>query len=407
MEIQKKSFDCQCGKKFAHAPSLCIHRKKCSIYQEHKIANPKPNSKPISDPDSDPNHNPNLNPNPNPNPNIKLVIQEKDDVSVLSTTTTDSSVMRILELENELKLTELKNKYELRLKDIEMENILKLKNLELENQELKFSLKLKNLEIEMLNKIVQQPVQLPVQVQQPVQVPVYVQEPVQVQVQQVQVQSQVQEPVVESVKITKPSTLDFLNSNLEDAYTIEDCFDMLKIPEHNEYLFEEMFTLEGQVKFIINPKFSLKKQYNCWTSNAVNIIASLFIKFKKEELPFYVCRKNKNSCLYIKTNNGWIKASEKDAEDLLLKFCNKAVSSVGLAITNTCDIFKKSPRQYGKIFEINKDNITACNFDEWHSNHKAEILNTLFVFKENSDVGIKKLKSLLIKMDPNNPDTED
>jgi hypothetical protein len=249
----------------------------------------------------------------------------------------------------------------------------------------------------MLNKMVQAPVQQPVQQPAPVQVPVQV--PVQALVQQAPVQA----PVVQ----VKPSTLDFLNSNLDEALTIEDCFEILKNPEHNHYLFEEMFTHEGIVKTIINPKFSLIKHYNSWTTNAVDIIAALFYKFEKKELPFYICTKNKNSYLYIKTLNGWVKSSEKDADDLLLRFCNKALISVGLAITNTYDIFKKAPTKFVEIFEINRDDNTACNFDKWQHNHKAQIINKLVVFKEDCEMAVKKLKTLMLKMDPNNPDSED
>jgi len=377
MENTKKTYDCQCGKKFAHASSLCVHRKKCSTYQEYKVANP------------------------NPTPNIRLVIQEKDEVSVLSSTSTDSSIARILELENELKLTELKNKYEMMLKDQEIKNMEKNKNLELENQELKFSLRLKNLEIEMLNKIVQAPVQQPqiIQVQAPVQQPVYVQAPL------VEVSPPIQSPV--QVKSSKPSTLEFLNNNLDDAYTIEDCFDILKNPDYNHYLYEEMFTHEGIIKPIINPKFSLHTKYTSSTTNAVDIIAALLYKFEKKELPFYVCRKNKTNCLYIKSNNGWIKSSEKDADDLLVRFCDKALKSVCISVINTYNIFKKSPSKYMEIFEINKDDNESNNFDKWQSNHKAEMLGKLTMFKEDFENASKKLKSLLIKMDPSNPNAED
>lgn len=383
MENTKKTFDCQCGNKYNHTSSLCVHRKKCSIYQAYKLANPSPS------------------PNPNPKPNVTLAIQEKDDVSILSSTSTDSSIMRILELENELKLTELKNKYELRLKDQEMENILKIKNLELENQELKFELKLKNLEIEMLNKIVQAPA---------VQAPVVVQAPVAVQAPVVEVPAPVPQAPVQSpvqVKPLKSSTLDFLNSNLDDAYTIEDCFDILKNPDYNHYLYEDMITHEGVVKTIINPKFSLQSKYQSSTTNASDIIASLLHKFDKKELPFYICKKNKKSSLYIKSNNGWIKSSEKDADDLLVRFCDKALKSVSISTLNTYNIFKKAPSKYLEIFEINKTDPEANNFDKWQLNHKSEILSKLMIFKEDFDLAVKKLTSLLIKMDPNKVDEDE
>jgi len=368
MEIQTKTFDCQCGKIFKHAPSLCVHRKKCSTYQEHKIANPNP---------------------------IKLLIQEKDDVSILSSAS-DSSLARILELENELKITELKNKYELRLKDQEMEHMLKLKNLELENQELKFSLRLKNLEIEMLNKMVQQPVP------QPAPVVIYQQAPAPVvQVPQAPAQVvQVPVQVAAQEKTPKPSTLEFLNNNLDEALTIEDCFEILQNPEHNQYLFEEQFMAkDGNAKNVINPKYSLPKEYsNSSTTNAVDIIAALFIKFEKKELPFYVCRKNKN-ILYIKTKNGWVKSSEKEADDLLFLFSKKALFSASNSILNTVTIFETATLKFAEIYTNDK---MKDNYHMWVFNNKNELMNNLFIFEEDKELTLKKLKTLLLKMDPNN-----
>jgi hypothetical protein len=396
MENTKKTFDCQCGNKYVHSSSLCVHHKKCSVYQEYKLANPKPIA------------------NPNPKPNVTLVIQEKDDISILSSTSTDSSLARVLELENQLKITELKMEFELRLKNQEMENILKIKNLELENCKLTFQLQAKELENIVLNKILEsqkyQPV-VQVPVQQPiVQEPVYVQapvvqQPVYVQAPVVEVQPPIQSPV--QVKPSKASTLDFLNSNLDESYTIEDCFDILKNPDYNHYLYEDRLTFEGVVQTIINPKFSLHTKYQSSTTNAVDIIAALLHKFKKEELPFYVCKKNKKSSLYIKTNNGWIKDSEKDTDDLLVRFCDKALKSVSISILNTYNIFKKAPSKYIEIFEINKENHEANNFDKWQLNHKSDIMSKLMIFKEDFDLATKKLKSLLIKMDPNNQNDDD
>ena len=392
MENTKKTFDCQCGHKYAHSSSLCVHHKKCSVYQEYKRANP--------------------------NPNVTLVIQEKDDVSVLSSPSTDSSLARVLELENQLKMTELKMEFELRLKNQEMENILKIKNLELENCKLTFQLQAKELENIVLNKILEsqkyQPVvQAPV-IQAVAQAPV-IQAPAPViqavapapVIQAVAPVIQAQAPVIQAQAPVKPSTLDFLNSNLDDAYSIEDCFDILKNPDYNHYLHEDRVTHEGVVKTIINPKFSLNTKYQSWTTNAVDIIAAFLYKFDKTELPFYICKKNKKSSLYIKSNNGWIKGSEKDADDLLLRFCNKAISSVALSVINTYDIFKKAPVKFAEIFEINAQDNTACNFDKWQDNHKQEIISKLFVFKEDFDVAIKKLKSLLIKMDPNREEDDE
>jgi hypothetical protein len=36
MSSEKKKLECVCGKTYASPPSLCVHRKKCNIYLEHK-----------------------------------------------------------------------------------------------------------------------------------------------------------------------------------------------------------------------------------------------------------------------------------------------------------------------------------------------------------------------------------
>jgi hypothetical protein len=117
--MEKKILECVCGKKYSGPPSLCVHRKKCSIYLEEKIKKLK-NSK-----------------------NVKLLIEEENN-----------SNRSILALENQLKFTDLKMEnqnlnLELKDKDIELENQLKIKDLEMEN--LKLKLELKDKEIENMN----------------------------------------------------------------------------------------------------------------------------------------------------------------------------------------------------------------------------------------------------------------
>ena len=373
---------CVCGKSYAFASSLCVHRKKCAVYLENPCSSKKKRN------------------------NIKLKITEKiiddvdDDIKSMSSLNSNASSARIIELETDLKFKEMETEYKLKLKDVEFENQLKLKNMELQIQKLEFQIQMKDFEIEMIKKLcIEKSIQESV-VQVPIQQPV-----VQVPIQQPVVQVPIQQPVVQE-KTPKPSTQDFLNNNFKEALTIENCFDILKNPDYNHYLFEETFDDNGTIKCIIHPKFSLKNKYNSWTTNAIDIIAALLYKFEKQELPFYICRKNKKSCLYIKTNNGWFKSSETEVDDLLLKFCNKAVSSVGMAISNTYEIFKKMPSKYGEIFNINKEDNTACNFDQWQLHHKTEIISNLFAFKEDFDVAVKKLKHLMCKFGSISTDTD-
>ena len=148
--------------------------------------------------------------------------------------------------------------------------MLKIKNLEFENYKLTVQLQAKDLENILLNKILEQrpvPQALAPVPQAPVQ----------------PVQAPVQAPVQE--KTPPISKLEFLNNNFEESLTIEDCFDILKNPEHNHYLFEEQFMgQDGTAKNIMNPKFSLKTQYSeSATTNATEIIAALFNKFEKKD----------------------------------------------------------------------------------------------------------------------------
>ena len=102
--MEKKMFECVCGKKYSSPPALCVHRKKCYIHLEEK------------------------------NKKFKNIKEEENNSNRL-----------ILELENQLKF-----------KDLEMENQnlkLQLKNKEIENMNLK--LELKDLEIKLLTKFQQ------------------------------------------------------------------------------------------------------------------------------------------------------------------------------------------------------------------------------------------------------------
>jgi len=400
MEIQTKTFNCQCGKKYKHAPSLCVHRKECSVYQEHKITNPNP---------------------------IKLSVQEKDDVSVLSSTS-DSSLARILELENELKITELKNKYELRLKDMEMENILKMKTLELENCKLTFQLHAKDLENILLTKIlnsqpvVQVPQPAPVIIYQPAPVPqpapvqVVPQAPVQVQSPVIQKikkhkislipveaesekntqkfceEDEEQEGDIPTLKQSKLAPVDYLNKYYIEAIKLEECNKLLEDDSYNKYI--ENVYLNNQEETILKREFIKSKSDNFTVNpieNSLSIAKSFFSKLELNELPFYFNKSKKE--LYIKINDEWLLDNVSNSDKInavLFSFITKSLQSVQWASNKTRNIFKNNEKAFMDRYEL--------NYAKWVEEHTSEFtlyLSTAFETTDLKETNIKKMKLLM------------
>ena len=133
MSVEKKSLECVCGKFYSSRPSLCVHRKKCAMFLESKICK---------------------------RVNLDVEGNTDDDLSVSSATSSklaqeelNADKLRLIELENKLKLKEL----ELQMKEMEISNmktefslIIQNKDMEISNLKTECSLKLriKDLEFE-------------------------------------------------------------------------------------------------------------------------------------------------------------------------------------------------------------------------------------------------------------------
>ena len=344
-------------------------------------------------------------------------------MSVLSSTSTDSSLARVLELENQLKITELKMEFELRLKNQEMENILKIKNLELENCKLTFQLQAKELENIVLNKILEsqkyQPVvQAPVQLQAPVQAPV-VQVPVQiVQAPVVQNSPKVsikkskikitpeedtivstEEPIIEipleegnipTLKNSKLDPIEYLNKYYVEAVKIQECNKLVMDSTYNKYI--EEICANGVDKIILPREFCQIKEYvENPSDNAVKIAKSFFGKLEPEEIPFYFNKSKKD--LYLKTDDGWLLDNEQNSEKIhksLLLFIKNVLMSVQFSACNTDLLYKKFAPKFYEKYEL--------NYFTWHEDNTSEFakyLSPSFDTNQDEVSAVKKMKLLM------------
>jgi hypothetical protein len=119
MSIEKKSLKCVCGKFYSSAPSLCVHRKKCSLFLESKT------TKQV-----------NVITEGNANDNDDLSVSSAVSSSSLRSASINTTQLRLVELENKLKI-----------KEMELEN----KNMEISNLKNEYFLKMQNKELEILN----------------------------------------------------------------------------------------------------------------------------------------------------------------------------------------------------------------------------------------------------------------
>ena len=115
MSVEKKSLDCVCGKFYSSRPSLCVHRKKCAMFLESKICK---------------------------RVNLDVEGNTDDDLSVSSASSSklaqevlNADKLRLIELENKLKLKEL----ELQMKEMEISNMKTEFSLIIQNNDMEIS----------------------------------------------------------------------------------------------------------------------------------------------------------------------------------------------------------------------------------------------------------------------------
>jgi hypothetical protein len=108
-----------------------------------------------------------------------------------------------------------------------------------------------------------------------------------------------------------------------------------------------------------------------------------------DEKPFY-CRDKRRNILYIKTNNGWIKQTDKNKQDfdkILLILAKEALGSVSKAVGNITILFRnRSDDSFKKIYDI--------NYDDWWRNNRSEILNVLSLMPDDKHGAIKSDEEL-------------
>jgi hypothetical protein len=214
-------------------------------------------------------------------------------------------------------------------------------------------------------------------------------------------------PEKQKIQTPKIPTIEFLHTHLEHAPTIQQCYQMLKNDESNDYIMEA--NVNNEPTTLLNPKYIRKSSFKLNpVANAIEIIINFFSTFETNQLPFYCSNKRKN-ILYLKTDNGWIKQTEQNTDEfnkLLLDFAKKALWSVQSCIVNCFNKFKPAYGKFKELYEI--------NYIDWVNEHWPQLIDCLSFrvgdcgkgeietkeSKEDKELVIKFLKIELSKLSP-------
>ena len=264
-----------------------------------------------------------------------------------------STASRIRELENQLKL-----------KDLEMENQLKLKEMQIEKM---------MIELKYKDELIS-----------------FLRQPLQSQAPQNNIQFSVQENQIQPILTKKLSVMEYLNTKRINAPTIEECNKMLFDSDYNNYL-QTIHNDSDDKDYIILDKSKLfhYEYKERGVDNAIEIISKFFNEMPNDEKPFY-CRDKRRNILYIKTNNGWIKQTDKNKQDfdkILLILAKEALGSVSKAVGSITILFRnRSDDSFKKIYDI--------NYKDWSSKNLSEILNVLSLMGDDKHGAIKSDEEL-------------
>lgn len=198
-------------------------------------------------------------------------------------------------------------------------------------------------------------------------------------------------PEKQEILTPKIPTIEFLHEHLESAPTIEQCCKMLKNDQFNDYIMEA--NMNDEPTIILHPKYITKSSFKeNAVDNAIEIIINFFSTFETNKLPFYCSNKRKN-ILYLKTDNGWIKQTEKNTDEfnkLLLNFAKTALWSVQCCVSN-CERKFKNKSAYKKFHELYN-----IHYEDWVNDHKSELISCLCfrvgVCGKNGDIESKESK---------------
>lgn len=276
---------------------------------------------------------------------------EIDDFSSISHTSsnTDTSSLRIKELENQLKIKEL----EMQLKIKELENQMKMK--EIENQ-----LQIQNLQIKLMsnNNITNDVI--------------------------------TEKSTICKIKESKETLLDTLNKKtnvITIEYFQEQCLTDIDI---NPYIQNIKYNNE----IIVIPKYITLEDYSDYIP--IDLICKTLEKIPQEKRPIY-CSDVRRRHFYIKTKDGWIKPNETQINEIIEKLYWSAYSIIGKAFGQLKQI-SKNINIYEKIYHKN-------NLDDRAELNCHRILLTLYPqTKEEKKLHYAKLKVKLSEM-TNDKDT--
>jgi hypothetical protein len=215
-------------------------------------------------------------------------------------------------------------------------------------------------------------------------------------------------PEKQKIQTPKIPTIEFLHTHLEHAPTIQQCYQMLKNDESNDYIMEA--NVNNEPTTLLNPKFIKESSFKPnAVANAIEIIINFFSTFETNQLPFYCSNKRKN-ILYLKTDNGWIKQTEQNTDEfnkLLLAFAKTALWSVVVGVGNCRTKFKSANKKFQELYNI--------NYEDWVNEHVPQLIDCLSFrvgvcgkkgdietkeSKEDKELVIKFLKIELSKLSP-------
>jgi hypothetical protein len=263
------------------------------------------------------------------------------------------STIQSLEYSVDMKLKEMENQMQMQLKIKEMEMQMKLKEMEME---MKFKEQ-------------------------------------QMQMQMMQLQMQLGTNVIESKKDKvkpvlekKETTLDILN-NRKNAMTIEyfqehclndedinPCIQSVSI-KNNDFLF---------------PKYISYNDYSNYIP--VDVICKTLQNIPVDERPIY-CTDEKRKQFYIKTNNGWLKASDKELNTIIEELYWKGYRVINNAISNL--IIQNGKHKNTNIYQLVYQ---TSNYDDKAQVGVFRILKELYPEKKDRRTHYNKLKTKLSEM---------
>lgn len=267
------------------------------------------------------------------------------------------STIQSLEYSVDTKLKEMENQMQMQLKIKEMEMQMKLKEMEME---MKFK------EQQMQIQMMQMQMQLGTNV--------------------IESKKDKVKPVLAIVKEKKETILDILN-NRKNAITIEYFQEHCLNDENINPCIQNVSINNNNFLF---PTYISYNDYSNYIS--IDVICKTLQNIPADERPIY-CTDEKRKQFYIKTNNGWLKASEKELNTIIEELYWKGYKVINTALSNLLI-------QNGKHKKINifQQVYQTSNYDDKALISVFRILKELYPEKNDRRTHFNKLKTKLSEL---------